>query len=65
MIDKKMGRHCSFKNAYVAIHMKYEKEKVAERSCEESGCSNLKCNLSKSFMGDRAMGNDFLDHPKR
>lgn len=65
MIDKKMGRHCSFKNAYVAIHIKYDKDKDAERTCEESGCSNSKCSLSKSFVGDHILGKDFLDHPKK
>lgn len=65
MMDKKMGRHCGFLNAYVAIHVKYEKNKPNVRFCEESGCDNADCNLSKCFTGDRAAGKDFLDQPKK
>ena len=60
-----MGRHCSFLNAYVAIHVKYEQNELAVRSCEESDCKNSKCNLSKSFVGDRSIGRDCLDQPKK
>lgn len=63
--DKKMGRHCGFLNAYVAIHVKYAKNEAAVRSCEESDCNNSKCNLSKCYIGDRSAGKDFLDQPKK
>lgn len=64
-LDKKMGKHCSFLNAYVAIHVKYEQGEASVRSCDESSCQNSMCNLSKSFAGDRASGKDCLDQPKR
>lgn len=65
MTDKKISRHCGFLNSYVAIHMKYEKNDVIVRSCEESGCENSKCNLSKCFVGNRSVGKDSLDYPKK
>ncbi|ADU27744.1 hypothetical protein Ethha_2229 [Ethanoligenens harbinense YUAN-3] len=65
MTDKRVGRHCSFLNLYVGIHVKYEKNGTFVRSCEESGCSNSKCNLSRSFMGSRTLGQDALDYPKK
>lgn len=65
MTEKKIGRHCGFLNAYVAIHVKYDKNVAAARSCEGSGCENSKCNLSKCFFGDRSMGQNFLDYPKK
>lgn len=64
-MDKKMGKHCGFLNAYVAIHVKYEKNKPAVRFCEASDCDNADCNLNKCFAGDRASGKDFLDQPKK
>lgn len=65
MTDKRISRHCSFLNAYVAIHMRYEKDESDKCSCEESGCNNSKCNLSKSFAGNRVDGKNFLDYPKK
>lgn len=65
MTDKKISRHCSFLNAYVAIHIKYEENEANVRSCEASGCENTKCNLSKCFVGDRTDGEDSLDYPKK
>lgn len=64
-MDKKMGRHCGFLNSYIALHVKYEKNGKATRSCEQSDCRNSKCILSKNFMGDRMTGSDFLDYPKK
>lgn len=60
-----MGKHCSFLNAYVAIHVKYIHDKSSGRSCDGSDCQNSKCNLSKSFIGDRSSGKDSLDYPKK
>lgn len=65
MTDKKISGHCGFLNAYVAIHVKYDKKEADVRSCEESGCGNSKCNLSKCFAGNRSAGKDFLDYPKK
>lgn len=65
MTDKRISRHCSFLNAYVAIHMKYENDKADGCSCEEAGCENSKCNLSRCFAGDRSAGKNFLDFPKK
>lgn len=64
-MDKKIGRHCEFLNSYIALHVKYEKNGKAIRSCEQSDCRNSKCILSKNFMGDRMTGSDFLDYPKK
>lgn len=64
-MDKKMGKHCSFLNSYVAIHVKYEQGGLSVRSCDESGCQNGECSLSKSFVGDRSSGKDCLDYPKK
>lgn len=65
IMDKKMGRHCGFLNSYIALHVKYEKNGTAIRSCEQSDCRNSKCILSENFMGDRMTGSDFLDYPKK
>jgi len=60
-----MGKHCSFLNAYVAIHVKYLQGESSVQSCDESGCTNSKCNLSKNFIGIRSSGKDCLDQPKK
>lgn len=65
MTDKRISRHCGFLNAYVGINVKYGKDEADRRFCEGSGCENAKCNLSKSFEGNRSSGKNFLDYPKK
>lgn len=65
MANKRISRHCGFLNAYVGITMDYEKDEADRRTCEGSGCENSKCYLSKSFVGNRSDGKDFLDYPKK
>lgn len=63
--DKKMGKHCSFLNVFVPVHIRYNRDKPAVKSCDEPACSNRDCSLNRGFVGDRLTGRDFIDQPPR
>lgn len=60
-----MGKHCSYLNMFVPVHIQYCQDKLDIKFCGESTCNNTKCNLNKGYIGDRLKGLDCLDQPPR